>query len=265
MKGLVFGIPALMELSDIESHAALCTQLGFSFVELNMNFPIFQIQALDIRKYSRIKEESGIFYTLHLDECFDVGSFNKLVNRAWKDTALQSIVLAKQLKIPIINMHLADGIYVTLPEERVSLYARHRDEYLKNILNFRNLCEQAIACDDITICVENNGSFRKDQQEAIDLLLESKAFGLTFDMGHDYVCGGANENFIMTRKNRLRHMHIHDAAGKQNHMALGTGDLDIKDRLRIAQAQNCRCVLETKTAAALKTSAQYLEALHDHR
>jgi sugar phosphate isomerase/epimerase len=47
-------------------------------------------------------------------------------------------------------------------------------------------------------------------------------------------------------------MHIHDAVGKRNHLPIGTGEIDLKDKFALAKECNCRCVLETKTIAALR-------------
>jgi sugar phosphate isomerase/epimerase len=58
-------------------------------------------------------------------------------------------------------------------------------------------------------------------------------------------------------------MHIHD--GKENppknHLALGDGDIDLKQRLDTAKCNNCRCVLETKTIDALRRSVKVLPSL----
>ncbi|MBQ2530475.1 MAG: sugar phosphate isomerase/epimerase, partial [Treponema sp.] len=59
---------------------------------------------------------------------------------------------------------------------------------------------------------------------------------------------------------KLKHFHIHD--GKENppknHLALGDGEIDLRSRLNLAEECNARCVLETKTVAALKKSVAWL-------
>ena len=42
-----FGMPTLIEEADLERCAALCSNLGLDFVELNMNMPQYQLDALD--------------------------------------------------------------------------------------------------------------------------------------------------------------------------------------------------------------------------
>jgi sugar phosphate isomerase/epimerase len=49
-------------------------------------------------------------------------------------------------------------------------------------------------------------------------------------------------------------MHIHDAIGMKNHLAVGTGEIDLKDKIALAKECGCRCVLETKTIEGLTES-----------
>lgn len=120
------------------------------------------------------------------------------------------------------------------------------------------MCETAIGNCGIRICIENCDGFRNFQKEALDILLESPVFGLTFDIGHNHGSGGVDEPYIMAREGLLCHMHMHDALGKKNHLALGTGEMDIRKYLLLAEKQNCRVVLETKTVQGLKQSVQWL-------
>lgn len=48
-------------------------------------------------------------------------------------------------------------------------------------------------------------------------------------------------------------------APPKNHLALGDGQIDISERLKLAESRNARCVLETKTVGALKKSVHWLE------
>jgi sugar phosphate isomerase/epimerase len=84
-------------------------------------------------------------------------------------------------------------------------------------------------------------------------------FALTFDLGHDHAIGGEDEPFIRKHQDRLIHMHVHDAIGKKNHLAVGTGEIDLKDKLALAKIFGCRCVLETKTIAGLTESVRNLQ------
>jgi sugar phosphate isomerase/epimerase len=53
-------------------------------------------------------------------------------------------------------------------------------------------------------------------------------------------------------------MHIHDAVGQNNHLPLGTGEIDLDNRLLLAIKNNCRCVIEVKTVQGLQESVDWL-------
>lgn len=57
-------------------------------------------------------------------------------------------------------------------------------------------------------------------------------------------------------------MHIHDAIGTKNHLVLGTGEINIIEKLTLAKDNSCRCVIETKTIDALRNSMDYLKSRH---
>ena len=255
-----YGIPTLIELKSLEDCAALCKALDFQFVELNMNLPEYQTDRIDADEFAQIACQHRIYYTIHLDENLNPCDFNDRVANAYTDTVLHTIELAKQLRIPVLNMHLSKGVYFTLPEKKVFLYDRYMDIYLDKLTTFRDRCEKAIDEADIKICIENTNGYDKEfLQNALALLLESKAFALTFDIGHNAVIGGGDEKVIMDYKNKLCHMHIHDVAGKSNHLPLGAGELELSKYFYLAKTQNCRVVLETKTVAGLKESVEWVK------
>jgi sugar phosphate isomerase/epimerase len=256
-----FGMPTLLETKDIDACVCLCTELSLDFIELNMNFPQYQTDSIDIEYYNILSKENNLFYTIHLEEALNVCGYNNEVTKAYLNTVMTTIGIAKRLKAPVLNMHMADGIYITLPTEKVYLFQQYKELYLNRLKEFRDLCEQAIGDSDITICIENSGVYREFSREGIELLLESKVFALTFDLGHDHSIGGADEPFIRKHKVRLQHMHLHDAIGKSNHLAIGAGEIDIEDKIALAKECNCRCVLETKTIAGLKESVAQLRSI----
>lgn len=55
-----------------------------------------------------------------------------------------------------------------------------------------------------------------------------------------------DESFILEHEKKLVHFHMHDAAGNKNHLALGTGEIDLKEKFEIVGKRNCRCVLEQR-------------------
>ena len=255
---LWFGMPALIEMEDLEESAALCRELGLSFIELNMNFPQYQFSVMDSARLRQIARRYGIFYTLHLDDNMNVADFNPAVAKAYEDTVLGAVALAKELEIPVINMHLSLGGVVTLPRRKVYLFEQYKDQFLHRMAQFRDRCSEAVGDANIRICVENTSGYPAWQAEALDVLLESEVFSLTLDTGHDFCTGGHDLELIRSR--RLHHMHLHDAAlPKRDHLALGDGELDLLDRLELAAHHGCTVVLEIKTAEALHSSVAWLD------
>ena len=254
-----FGMPTLIEIRQLEDTMKLCRELGLDFVELNMNLPDYQTDRLqDTEKLLQLKERYQIGYTIHLDENLNVCDFNKEVAAAYRNTVKRTIAAAKALDVPILNMHMNHGVYFTLPERKVELFAVYQEEYRDAWARFRCMCEEEIGDAGIRICIENTDGYRDYEKQAICELLESKVFGLTWDIGHSHSVQDVDEPFLMEHAERLWHFHIHDASGTKNHRALGTGEIDLIQRLRIADAHHCRCVLETKTVRGLRESVDWL-------
>ena len=56
-RGMQFGMPTLVELLSLEECCILCKRLGLSFVELNMNLPMFQLDTIDRDECNRLAEQ----------------------------------------------------------------------------------------------------------------------------------------------------------------------------------------------------------------
>ena len=267
-----FGMPTLIENDTLADNIALCRELGLSFVELNMNFPEYQVEKLEWTDLlAKMGEEAGVYFTIHLDENLNVADFNPRVSGAYLETVRRTIEVAKKL-VPLknrfgdpsqpltINMHMHHGIYITLPDRKVQLYERYFPVYVDAIERFRDLCTEWIGDSDVRIVVENTDGFKNYEMRAIELLLMSPVFGLTWDIGHSKATHEVDVPFIETNVEKLCHMHVHDATESpaRNHLALGDGELDLMARLSLAAEHNARCVLETKTIEALRKSVTWL-------
>ena len=267
-----FGMPTLIENPTLADNIALCRSLGLRFIELNMNFPEYQLDQLEQTDgLLRAAEEAGIYYTIHLDENLNIADFNPLVAEAYLETVRRSISALQRL-LPLrdrfgggprpltLNMHMHHGIYITLPDRKVQMYDRDFDTYMKSFSVFRKRCEEWICGSGLMIAVENTDGFRGYERKAIDFLLESPVFGLTWDIGHSKAIGETDVPYILERREHLIHFHIHDGTEHppRNHLALGDGEIDLSDRLRLARDRDARCVLETKTVEALKQSVRWL-------
>ena len=267
-----FGMPTLIENHTLEENAALCEALGLRFIELNMNFPEYQVDRLEqTDELVRIAEQHHLYYTVHLDENLNIADFNSLVTKAYLETVRRTILAAKAL-LPLrdrygdpaqpltLNMHMHHGIYITLPDRKVQMYERNFETYMQSFAVFRSLCEEWIGDSSIMMAVENTDGFRDYEKKMIAYLLESKKFGLTWDIGHSKAIREADMSFLMEHQDKLIHFHIHDGTETppRNHLALGDGEIDLDARLKLAAERNARCVLETKTISALKQSVRWL-------
>lgn len=252
---VTYGIPTLIELETVEQHCAVCAQLGLKFVELNTNFPRQQLHLLDADKLQALTKQYGIFFTIHLNDEMPVGDFNPTVAKGYTDAVLEAICFAKKAGVKVLNMHISEGAHYTRPDGVVYFYEAYREDYLQRMTAFRDACTEAIADSGIRICMENSKAYLPFQKEALDLLLESPAFALTLDIGHNYCSKFADEEWILARRHRLAHMHIHDAKnGTRDHLPLGQGELDISKYLTLANELNCTAVIEVKTLEGLKQS-----------
>ncbi len=259
---MTFGMPTLLETKSLEDCAALCHELGLAFIELNMDLPEYQADMLDPAQLSDVVRRFGIYYTIHLEDTASPWDFNNRIAAAYIETVLQTIEIAKQISIPVLNMHFHQGEYFTLPEIKAYLFKEYPYEYRQKLIAFRDTCTAAIGSADIKICIENTHSFQLDYvEEGISLLLESPVFGLTFDIGHNAGNNFQQQPVIERNINRLCHMHLHDyERTRGDHLPLGEGELDLLKYLDIAKKHNCRVVLETKTIEGLKESVEWIKS-----
>ncbi len=273
-----FGMPTLIENRTLEDNLALCRELGLSFVELNMNFPEYQVNCLEwTDALKEFAEKAGVYFTIHLDEQLNIADFNPLVAGAYLETVRRTIEVAKKL-LPLrdkygdpsqpltLNMHMHHGIYITLPDRKVQMYERDFATYIGAWEFFRDRCEEWIGDSDVRIVIENTDGFKDYEMRAIEIALMSPKFGLTWDIGHSKGVKEIDVPFIRAHEDRLLHMHVHDATEEgRNHLALGDGELDLAERLATAERHNARCVLETKTIEALRKSVAWLDENTSYR
>ena len=268
-----YGMPTLIENLTLNDNIELCKRLGLSFIELNMNFPEYQIDQIEnVHIFKKSAEEAEIYYTIHLDENMNIADFNPLVAQAYLETVRRTIHVAKEFielknkygckEQPLtLNMHMNHGIYITLPDKKVQMYERNFEVYMKSFKKFRCLCEEWIGDSDIVIAIENTDGFKDYEKMVIEYLLQSKVFVLTWDIGHSKATREMDLPFLMENVGKLKHFHIHD--GKEqpptNHLALSDGEIDLKARLKLAKECLARCVLETKTIRAIEKSVEWLE------
>ena len=253
------GMPTLIEIETLEENVKLCKSLNLDFVEINMNFPQYQLDKLDAGVLNKLKETYGIFFTFHLAEDIDVGHMNKNIRKAYVDEALNVLKLMKEIEAKILNMHMSKGVYVTLPTEKIFIYDKYEEQYLSHLLAFSNHISEVIGEDDQSVYIENTGIGSIPYiRKAISQLLLSANFKLTWDIGHDHASGLKDREFWEAHMKHVQHFHIHDAMKESNHLTLYDGEMDIDFFLKLADQSNATVVLETKTIEALRESVKRL-------
>lgn len=163
-------------------------------------------------------------------------------------------------------MHLNKGIYFTLPTEKVFLFEKYKEEFNNSLEEFIKFCNCEISDSNIFISIENTDGWTDFEKKSIEKILMNKNFSLTFDIGHSQAIGNIDQDFILKNKSKLKHFHIHDgtlpnAATKQfgkNHLQLGTGNINLKEKIYLAKETNSRCVIETKTVESLVESVKWI-------
>ena len=88
------------------------------------------------------------------------------------------------------------------------MYDRDIGVYMDYFKVFREFCEKWIGDADIKIAVENTDGFRNYEKEAIEYLLDSPHFALTWDIGHSKAVKEADVPFILDHEDSLKHFHI---------------------------------------------------------
>ncbi len=255
---MTYGIPTLMEFSDVEILTRFCADNGFSFVEMNLTFPWFQSDVIDADTLSRLKRKYGVNFTIHMHDQFNPFEFSPEMRRAHWENALYAIELACKLDIPKLNMHLLPGTYSSINGTKTYLYAQYLDRYLGYVREFRDFTDQKLKGQDTVFCIENTSGYLPFHHKAIELMLESRHFGLTFDIGHDYKTGNKDEAFILAHRDRLCHFHIHDCSSRANHLGFGEGCIDLPRFLLLAKDLNASVVAEVKESGGLIRSKEYM-------
>ncbi|MBO5945627.1 MAG: sugar phosphate isomerase/epimerase [Clostridia bacterium] len=255
-----FGMPTLVECKDLVECCEVAEKFGLDFVEINMSFPQYQSENIDVDALLSLKKKHGIFYTIHADESMNPFDFNSSVSECYFGVMRDTIRTAIRIGAPVINLHLLKGVYVTLPGQVILLTDVYFDEYLTRVKKFIKMCEDEIGDSGVVIAIENVDSnpFTESQLKVLPLFMQSPAFALTLDTGHED-CLGYKDSFVFKEyPAKLRHMHLHDSDGKKPHLALGDGKLDIMKK--IADFGGQTCLIEVKTVEGLGRSMEYLKA-----
>lgn len=249
------GMPTLVEFNDIEENFLLCSKLGLEFVELNMNLPSCNPESLKHTDILEFKRRYGIDFSIHLPEEIDLSSFHASIRKGHIQRCMEAIDWAYRSEIGVLNMHINQGIYFTLPDQKVWIYEKNKQLFQQNLHMACSELYQYASSRGVKICIENTGNFHIPfVKEALLELSSLDGFHLTWDVGHDAKAGFMEEPLFYYHHNRIKHMHLHDYNGKSDHQTLYTGCVPINSRLDLAKEKGICVVVEVKTADALQVS-----------
>ena len=130
-KKTLIGIPTLIELNTLADNIKLCKELNLNLVEINMNLPQFQINEL-----KEIDKDEELALSLHLPEELNVWGYDNNVRNAYIETLKESIDLALDKNIRILNMHMNLGVYFTLPNDKIILFEKYQEDYIEKTIIF---------------------------------------------------------------------------------------------------------------------------------
>ena len=256
---MIFGMPSLIEFRTVEEHLRFCRDHGLSFFELNLAFPWFQSDKIDPENLVRLGEIYAVDYTIHLHDELKPFDFSPELRRGALENISYAIDLARITEAKRINMHMMYGTYSAVNGTKVYAYGLSENEYLDHVKEFIDLCDKKMEGMDTVFCIENTKGFKFYQKKAIELMLQNRHFGLTFDIGHNYKASEDDESFILEHSDKLRHFHLHDVTDKSNHVALGTGVMDIPRYLDLIRKFKQSTVVEVKESNSLVMSIEYLK------
>lgn len=255
------GMPSLMELDSLEQNVKVAQQLGLSFVELNLDVPIYLPERLPASMLKEAGEDTGLFFTVHAPENVELASPHPAIRRGNLERMREILAWAGEAGVGLVNMHLHPGVAFTLPEGKAWVGEKYEEEFL--VLLWKSF-EQVYGWSreyGVAVSVENTMNFHLPfVQKALGMLSRFKHFQLTWDVGHDARSGHRDRAVMLEHVSRVRHLHVHDTNGKSDHLALGTGgEVDLAAVLAFVRERDLTFVVETKTAEALRESCRWLE------
>jgi sugar phosphate isomerase/epimerase len=255
-----YGMPTLIELQGLEENMRFCKSLGLDFVELNMNVPEYQIEALNKIDTANLKRKYGVDLTMHLPENLYFADFNTYMRKAAFDIFKDAAEFAVKNDVKLMNMHMHVGTFFKMPNEKVFLQGAYKETFLKHVEEFRAHIDFCLQDTDLKVCIENACDFHYDFiKEAVKILLESEHVYLTWDTGHNAKGKYKDQVLLFEDTKNIKHVHLHDCAFGNDHLPLGTGEICI-DTVMNTLTDTCETiVLESKTIEGVRRSVIHLD------
>ncbi len=255
-----YGMPTLIELQGLEENMRFCKSLGLDFVELNMNVPEYQTEALKNTEVKSLKKKYGVELSMHLPENLYFADFNTYMRNAAYDIFKDAADFAVEKDVKLLNMHMHVGTFFKMPNEKIFLQGAYKETYLSHVEAFRTHIDACLKGTEIKVCIENACDFHHDFIiEGVKTLLKSEHVFLTWDTGHNAKGKYKDQVLLFEDTQNIRHVHLHDCAFGSDHLPLGTGEICIDSVMRTLTDSCETIVLESKTVEGLRRSVIHLD------
>jgi sugar phosphate isomerase/epimerase len=245
-------MPALVEYSTLNELVDLCLELKLNFIELNMNLPYNFIENINAEDLRKVTKETNIEFTMHMPDDADLGTFYDSVRRGYVELFSNTLDWAREAGVSLLNMHIIEGAKMTLPHKKVYIYEEYSDEFQNNFIKSIEKLSKKAEKYNIALAIENSKNFGRTYiQKTLDKSIIFPNVNLTWDTGHDAVSKFTDKQYLMRHKDKIAHMHLHDAQDNMDHQVLFEGSLNIQELMNFAKEKNIRCLVEVKTEEAL--------------
>ncbi|MBE6130704.1 MAG: sugar phosphate isomerase/epimerase [Erysipelotrichaceae bacterium] len=217
------GMPILFEYDSLIDNVKLAKQLGFEFIELNLNFSCCRDE-LSNKEIIEYLINSDLEFTIHFFDEFDAASYDEVVEGYIK--ILENYLeLSKDLNIKLLNIHLNEGPIVTISGIKNYLYEKEYNLYISKLKNNLSKIKKLLNKYNIELVLENVKTPNFIVNTYIDLVKEG--FSFNYDIGHDYIDKNIIIDLIDKHNLKFNEFHFHDAMNKKCHLVLGEGNMNL--------------------------------------
>lgn len=259
MTKIKYGMPQLLDIQEIERNIQLCEKLGLNFIELNTNLPTCQPDRINVKYLNRLKKQYGVEFTIDLPEDIDLGHFNRREREAYLKIVEESIGIADRLGVKFLNLKMNSGVHFAIPNDEIELYDAYKKEYLANIKACREAIELFLGGTGVMLSIQNTGILNRPHiQEAVEMLLESHRFCLTWDLNQDYCHCGVDHSFILKHINRVKYVHLDDTILANQNLSSFNEEI-IDEAFHLLRENKPTILIEVRTQGALIDSVARLK------
>lgn len=250
------GMPQLYEFNTIEENLILAKKLNLDFIELNLNFGYCR-EEMETGNLKELLNKYNLEATLHFYDEADFGSYDEVVEAYLK--LLDKYAKLGKDYIKIINVHNNSGPVVTISGIKNYIYDKEYSKYIKRLICNLKKAEEICNYYGIKMVIENTTV--PDYMVKTYKDLYQNGFVFNYDIGHDY---NSNEMLLKILEEvplKFGEFHIHDANGKQDHLALTEGTIKLKYFKDLAIKNNSYVLLEVKQKKDLEKSVPIFKLL----